>query len=85
MIIGKACLIKHYNTFWHHYRRNYFWTNLPDLMLWLVVYVAIGGTIIVIKLQYPGKFMSISSSSCNFCIWYIYDSTKDYHNLENLE
>jgi len=45
------------NTFWHHYRKNYFWTRLPELMLWLVVYVAIGITIISIKIFYPGEFM----------------------------
>ena len=55
----KGAFDKTLNTFWYHYRKNYFWTRLPELMLWLVVYTAIGGSIIIIKLQYPGKFMSL--------------------------
>jgi len=55
----KGAFDKTLNTFWHHYKKNYFWTRLPEIMLWLVVYVAIGSSIIIIKLQYPGKFMSL--------------------------
>lgn len=55
----KTAFDKTLNKFWYHYRKNYFWTRLPELMLWLVVYTAIGGSIIIIKLQYPGKFMSL--------------------------
>ncbi|MEF8879143.1 MAG: ABC transporter ATP-binding protein [Candidatus Thermoplasmatota archaeon] len=47
------------NKFWFHHRRNYFWNQLPKQLLWLVIYSSIGGAIIVIKLQYPGRFLSL--------------------------
>jgi len=45
--------------FWFHHRRNYFWTKIPQVLLWMVVYLAIGGAIIFIKLQYPGRFLAL--------------------------
>jgi ABC-type multidrug transport system fused ATPase/permease subunit len=45
--------------FWYHHRRNYFWTKLPQILLWMVVYIAIGGAIIIIKIQYPGRFLAL--------------------------
>ena len=45
------------DTFWFHHRRNYFWKKFPEILLWMVIYLSIGGAIIAIKLQYPGRFM----------------------------
>jgi len=45
------------NTFWFHHRRNYFWNKIPQIMLVMIIYIAIGGTIIGIKILYPGRFL----------------------------
>jgi ATP-binding cassette subfamily B protein/subfamily B ATP-binding cassette protein MsbA len=45
--------------FWFHHRRNYFWNKLPQVLLWMVIYIAIGGAIIFIKIQYPGEFLEL--------------------------
>jgi ABC-type multidrug transport system fused ATPase/permease subunit len=45
--------------FWFHHRRNYFWNKLPQILLWMVIYVGIGGAIIFINLQYPGEFLDL--------------------------
>ncbi len=46
--------------YWHHHRRNYFWSKMPEIILWLVIYSAVGGGIIVIKLFYPGQFLILA-------------------------
>ena len=43
------------DTFWFHHRRNFFWNKIPEILLWLVLYVAIGGSIIAIQVLYPGE------------------------------
>ncbi len=53
----KQMFDKALDTFWFHHRRNYFWRKIPELLLWMVIYISIGGAIIIIKLQYPGRFM----------------------------
>jgi ABC-type multidrug transport system fused ATPase/permease subunit len=45
--------------FWFHHRRNYFWNKFPQLLLWMIIYLSIGGAIIGIKILYPGRFMSL--------------------------
>jgi len=45
--------------FWHHHRRNYFWSRFPDVLIWMVLYMSIGAAVIFIKLQYPGNFKSL--------------------------
>ena len=47
------------DTFWFHHRRNYFWNKLPQLLLWAIMYLAIGGAIIGIKILYPGRFLNL--------------------------
>jgi len=47
------------DTFYFHHRRNYFWKKIPEIMLWMIVYVAIGGAIIGIKIAYPGRFLDL--------------------------
>ncbi len=47
------------DTFWFHQRRNYFWNKLPQIILWLVIYTAIGASIIGIKILYPGRFLNL--------------------------
>ena len=44
------------NKFWFYHRKNYFWTKIPDILLWFVIYFVIGSAIIVIRMQYPGDF-----------------------------
>ena len=46
--------------FWHYHRRNYFWNKMPEVILWLVIYAAIGGGIIFIKIYYPGRFLALA-------------------------
>jgi len=46
------------STFWKYYRKNYFWTQIPELLLIYLVYLSIGGVVIFIKLQYPSNFVS---------------------------
>lgn len=48
------------SNFWHYHRRNYFWNKMPEVMLWLVLYSAIGAALIVIKLYYPGQFLALA-------------------------
>jgi len=47
------------NTFWFHHRRNRFWNQIPQILLWTVIYLSIGGAIIGIKVLYPGRFMAL--------------------------
>ena len=47
------------DTFWFHHRRNYFWNKLPQIILWAIIYVIIGGAIISIKILYPGRFLDL--------------------------
>jgi ABC-type multidrug transport system fused ATPase/permease subunit len=47
------------DTFYFHHRRNRFWKKFPEIMLWMVVYIAIGGAIIGIKVVYPGRFLNL--------------------------
>lgn len=47
-------------SFWKHHRRNFFWNKMPEVILWLIIYGAIGGSIIAIKLFYPGQFLSLA-------------------------
>ncbi len=55
----KEMFDKAISTFWFHHRRNYFWNKFPQLLLWMVIYSAIGGAIIGIKILYPGRFVSL--------------------------
>lgn len=55
----KEIFDKALDTFWFHHRRNYFWNKFPQLLLWMVIYTAIGGAIIGIKILYPGRFLSL--------------------------
>jgi len=55
----KGMFDKALDTFWFHHRRNYFWSKFPQLLLWLVIYLAIGGAIIGIKILYPGRFLNL--------------------------
>ena len=55
----KEMFDKAINTFWFHNRRNYFWNKFPQVMLWMVIYLSIGGAIIVIKILYPGRFLNL--------------------------
>lgn len=47
------------DTFWFHHRKSYFWSRMPEILLWLVLYLSIGVIIVIIKLQYPGEFMNL--------------------------
>ncbi len=47
-------------SFWYHHRRNFFWNKMPEVILWLIIYGAIGSSIIAIKLFYPGQFLSLA-------------------------
>jgi len=47
------------NTFWFYHRKNYFWTRLPEILLWLFLYSSIGVAIIFIRIQYPGNFKDV--------------------------
>jgi ABC-type multidrug transport system fused ATPase/permease subunit len=47
------------DTFWFHHRKNYFWNKFPQLLLWMVIYISIGGSIIGIMFLYPGRFVTL--------------------------
>jgi len=55
----KKMFDKAITTFWYHHRRNYFWSKFPQILLWMVIYSAIGGAIIGIKIFYPGRFLNL--------------------------
>ena len=55
----KKMFDKTIDKFWFQHRKNYFWHNIPQIFLWLLLYTAIGGTIISIKLLYPGRALLI--------------------------
>jgi ABC-type multidrug transport system fused ATPase/permease subunit len=44
------------HTYWRHSRKSSFWTQVPEILLFFLVYISIGGAVIFIKLQYPGNF-----------------------------
>jgi ATP-binding cassette subfamily B protein/subfamily B ATP-binding cassette protein MsbA len=45
--------------FYKYHRKSYFWRRVPEVMLFLVLYLSVGGVVILIKLQYPGEFLSV--------------------------
>jgi ABC-type multidrug transport system fused ATPase/permease subunit len=44
------------HTFWRYSRKSAFWTQVPEILLFFLTYISIGGAVIFIKLQYPGNF-----------------------------
>jgi ABC-type multidrug transport system fused ATPase/permease subunit len=46
------------NTYWKYFRKGYFWSRVPEILILLLTYIAIGAVIIFIKLQYPGDFIT---------------------------
>ena len=46
------------NTYWSNYRKSYFWSRVPEILLILILYLSIGSVVIFIKLQYPSSFIS---------------------------
>jgi ATP-binding cassette subfamily B protein len=50
---------KSINTFWKYYRKDYFWSKVPEILLVMLLYISIGGVVIFIKLQYPSSFISM--------------------------
>ena len=46
--------------FWYHHRRDYFWKKMPEIMLWLIIYSAVGAAIVIIKIYYPGRFLALA-------------------------
>ncbi|MBU1940533.1 MAG: ABC transporter ATP-binding protein/permease, partial [Candidatus Thermoplasmatota archaeon] len=41
-----------------HYRRGYYWSKIPEMMLFLLTYAAIGGVVLYIRLLHPYSFIS---------------------------
>lgn len=50
---------KSINTFWKYYKRDYFWSKVPEILLVMLLYVSIGCVVVFIRLQYPSSFISI--------------------------
>ncbi|MCX6666574.1 MAG: ABC transporter ATP-binding protein [Euryarchaeota archaeon] len=46
------------HAYWYYYRKNVFWGRVPEILLILVLYLSIGGTVIFIKLTSPASFAS---------------------------
>jgi len=46
------------HTFWKYYRKGYFWTRVPEILIIFLLYLSIGSVVIFIKLQYPSSFIS---------------------------
>ena len=55
----KKLFDKALDTYWRYYKKDYFWAQVPSLMLSLLLFVAIASVIIFIKLQYTLDFISI--------------------------
>ena len=47
------------NTYWKYHRKSYFWTQLPEMLLLMIMYFSIGITVIFLKLQSPSSFISM--------------------------
>ena len=47
------------HTYWRYYIKGFFWGKIPELVLIMFSYLAIGVVIIFIKLEYPYSFASI--------------------------
>jgi ABC-type multidrug transport system fused ATPase/permease subunit len=45
------------DTFWKLWRKDSFWLQVPALLLYLCIFVAIGAVVIIIKLYYPLDFI----------------------------
>lgn len=46
------------NQFWELWRKDSFWLQVPTLMLFFLIFLSIGATIIFIKIYYPFDFVS---------------------------
>ena len=57
--------------FWFHHRRNYFWTKIPQILLWMVIYIAIGGAIIFLNFI---PFLKSENIFVPFCILLYFSS-----------
>jgi ATP-binding cassette, subfamily B, bacterial len=44
--------------FWELWRRDSFWLQVPSLLLYLIIFIAIGSVVIGIKLFYPNDFIT---------------------------
>lgn len=44
--------------FWTYSKKDSFWLQVPSLILYLLIFVAIGSVIIIIKLMYPSNFIA---------------------------
>ena len=46
------------NTYWEYHRKGFFWKHIPEILLFMLIYISIGFTVIFIKLQNPSGFIS---------------------------
>jgi ABC-type multidrug transport system fused ATPase/permease subunit len=44
--------------YWNYWRKDSFWLQIPALLLYLFIFVAIGLVVIIIKLYYPENFIT---------------------------
>lgn len=45
-------------TYWLNYKRGYFWSRVPEVLIILILYLSIGSVVVFIKLQNPSGFIS---------------------------
>ena len=45
-------------TYWKYHRKGFFWKHVPEILLFMLIYVSIGFAVIFIKLQNPSGFIS---------------------------
>jgi len=45
-------------TFYHYYKRNMFWSKVPEQLIIMLLYISIGSVVIFIRLQNPNGFLS---------------------------
>jgi ATP-binding cassette, subfamily B, bacterial len=45
-------------TYWFYYKRSYFWSKVPEILVILLLYISIGSAVVFIKIQNPSGFIS---------------------------